>query len=55
MKSYRIILHGCDDVTRITHGLSDAEYALLSALADKFHVASEYQCQPVLEIEEVSP
>lgn len=51
---YMIALHGCDDSTYIEAYLSFNEVDLLSELSTKFRKASNYQCQPIMEIKPIS-
>lgn len=54
-KKYRIALHGCDDSTYIEWDLKPEEYELLKCLEASFKKESAYQCQPIMEIEELEP
>jgi len=50
MKSYTIYLHGCDDTTEFEIELTEAQAELVRIMVDKSEEASEYGCQPVMQI-----
>lgn len=49
-KSYQIRLRGCDDYTEITRPLTPYEFNLLNQVAEQLNEASDYGCQPSIDI-----
>ena len=53
MKSYRIALQGCDDVTYIPMELDERDCELLTKLSIQSREISSYGCMPIMTIEEI--
>lgn len=51
---HRIKLSGCDDSTVIECELDPSELAILERVAALSVQASEYDCMPILEVEEIA-
>jgi hypothetical protein len=47
----RIAVHGCDDSTEIEATLDVDSVCLLEHVAEEISAASEYGCQPTMEVE----
>ncbi len=46
----KIEIHGCDDSTKFSMEVTQQEFEFLETISKKSVEASEYQCQPILEI-----
>lgn len=51
--THRITVSGCDDQTEFDMALTDNEARLLADVSQRSKEASEYGCQPTIEIEEI--
>lgn len=51
--THRITVSGCDDETTFDIALSFDEAQLIADVARRSREASEYGCQPIIQIEEI--
>lgn len=50
MTLHLITLHGCDDTTRVTVELTEAETRTAERIAAATRLASQYDCQPRMHV-----
>lgn len=53
-KEYLVEVDGCDDATVLIIQATDAEFAVIDALASRVAEASKYVCQPTMDIREAT-
>ena len=51
IRTYWIMIDGCDDSTNFKMSLSDKEAQTIVALAQLSHKTSTYRCMPTLDID----